>query len=361
MGSRGLWIIPQQGVQYGVNAYQPPYGTPAFQNIRTECQTIGATVIRTAVTWSNIQLTNGGAYDWTNPDIVVNNLAGTGITPIFVTTTSPSWATGGMSIYGKPTSLTSPSTFAAWVAYYTTYFKALVSRYGTKALYEIENEMGSAGSGSWKPNDTTGGIAPSPTDYCYLFKTLSNAGKAINPDITIATGGLTALTAWSGTDAVLGVNYIKAMMTAGLVADAISIHPYTGGASSPNPSLNHYPTANSFPDIGLVQSEMVQYGYGGTPLWVTEWGNYSAASVGGEGIKAGYWTTSLKLIDNVYSAAARGRGQAGVTLACAYQLKNNSSGSADTTDTGFYTGTPQNGPNTQLASGAAFAAFMVSR
>jgi hypothetical protein len=352
---------------YGINALEPPYGLAAAQNAAVECNTIGATVMRAAITWSNMQTTNGGTITWTQPDAMLSacQAASPAITPIFVFETTPAWANGGLSNAGIPTYL--GPNWSAFVTFYAAWVTQVVTRYGHSVLYEFWNEMGSPGSGFWKENDSTT-TAPTIAAYVALFNACYAAAKAVDPAITMSTGGLTALTHWFGNDAIVGVEYLRQLFQVySLTCDAVSIHPYTGDAATQNPSTDNYgvfngasPAANSFVDIARVQQLMISCGYGNTPLWVTECFDISAAAAGSEAIKASWWTAGLRKISLLYGAAAVGPGKAGVTICCPYQLNNNSDGTVDTNDTGLFTGTPLGGPNTILASGTAYQTFIAS-
>lgn len=350
-------------ILYGVNALHPPNVNGHIsiaQAACTEMQTIGATVLRVGITWSTMQSTVGGTINWQESDLILSACQAAGITPIFVIETTPlaylqspyGFFAGTPSVLAIPT-VTDPK-FTQWVTDQTAWFSAVVTRYGTQVLYEWWNEWASA-SGYWRENNI---LANKPTvaAWCTAFKSVYAAGKAVNPNITIAVGGLTALTHWFGANATTGVNVIPLLASNSVTFDAMSIHPYTGDSASPDPAIDNFPTGNSFDDIGRIQTAMVANGFGSKPIWVTEWGNYSAAAVGGESVKAGYVTTSLNAIKTTYGTV--GPTNSPVTIATFYQLDNNSNGTTDTTDTGLFPGTPLGVVHTQLASGTAYQTFV---
>lgn len=339
---------------YGVNALHPPYGSVAHANAITECQAIGAKVLRCSLTWSSMQTTSGGTIDWSETDDIQTKCAAASITPLFVIETTPAWANpsfGSPSVYAIPVP---GAAFNTWATAQATWFTQVVTRYGTTVLYEWGNEWSSA-SGFWREGDDVN-AKPTIASFIQVFNACYAAGKLANSGATIAVGGITALTHWFGTNATTGVNVIPLLAAGSVVMDAMAIHPYTGDSPTPNPGIDNFPTGNSFQDIGRIQTVMGVNSYANTPVWVTEWGNYDGATLG-EVIKAQYWGASLSLIDHVYSLRALGAGKSAVTLACPYQLNNNSNGTTDTNSTGFYTGTPLGGPNTILPSGTVFKTF----
>lgn len=356
------YVSPKVGTQtaYGVNALHPPYGAVQHTNAITEMQNIGATVLRVSLTWSNMQLTSGGAIDWSEPDSIYAKCNAVGMTVLFVMETTPQWANPSLtnpSIYATPAY---PSAaFNTWVTAQANWFTLVVTRYPL-ATFEIFNETSVNYPGSfWQEGGSTS-ATPTAGAYAALYIACYNAGKAVSGSTIMSLAGLDALTFWSGGGGTPATTYLPivwaALSTAGITPDAVAVHPYTGGASSQNPGIDNYPTANSFMDIGRIQALMIANGYGTVPLWVTEWGNYDGATLG-EVVKAQFWAASLDLIDHTYSLRVLGPGKAAVTLACPYQLNNNSNGTTDITFTGFYNGTPLGGPNTILPSGTVFKTF----
>jgi hypothetical protein len=341
---------------YGVNTFEPPY-LAAHANVITTAQSMGVQVIRTGLTWSNMQTTVGGSIDWSEYDDIYSRCVAAHITPIFVIETTPiayntspyGFFNGSQTVFAIPT-VTDPK-FTQWVSDQAAWAAQVVVRY-PKALFEWWNEWASA-SGYWRENDVTAN-KPTVSAYATAYMACYSAMKAANPACTVAVGGLTAVTFWSGSNATTGVNVVPLLTgTGGFVTDAWSIHPYTHDSSNPNPALDNYPTSNSFDDIARFQTAMIANGQGSKPLWVTEWGQYSAAAIGSESLKAGYVTTSLNYIRTKYGTGIVGATNAGVRIATIYPLIDSSS---SPTDTGLV-GPATNGPYTLHTSGTSYQAF----
>lgn len=340
---------------YGVNTFNPPYNAPAHTANVAACQAIGAKVIRTGLTWSNMQTTVGGTIDWSQYDDIYTKCIAAGITIIFAIETTPAayntyFATP--SIFAVPP-VTDPA-FTTWVSDQANWAAQVATRYPL-ALFELWNEWSSA-SGYWKENDNASAKPTVVNGYGVYYMASYAAIKAAVPTATVAVGGMTAVTFWSGANATTAVNVVPLLVgIPGFQTDAWSIHPYCHDFADQTPITDHFPTSNSFTDIARFQTVMKSNSQGSKPLWVTEWGDYSAAAInGGEVGKANYLLTSLKMIRNKYGYGAVGAGNAGVTIACMYPLQNAPSGSIQ--DSGMYAGTTS-GVTTQLAAGAAFQFF----
>lgn len=338
---------------YGAN--QVPYSIALSNNAAAELQSIGGKVVRFAVQWDVFNPSNGTIF-WSGPDSVYNAALSRGLKVIFAVVGSPQWVSGSANQMYIPVS--GSTLDAAWLAAYNTYFAQVVARY-PEAYFQIWNEQNTNYVGSfWQENGSTVST-PQEAVYRQLFNAAYAAGKAANATARIGIGGLAGLTFWSGGGAIVGVDYLDALMTDGAFTrpDFVAIHPYTGGSATADPTVDNYPTGNSFKDIGRIQTQMVTRGWGNVPLWVTEFGNYSAAAVGGEAAKATYMTNALNLIHTTYGSNVVAAGHAGVQLVVYYLLNNSSNGSSDTSDTGLFSGTPLGGPNTLLQSGTSFLNF----
>lgn len=351
---------PIPAVLYGAN--QVGYGSTGTPNrdttAITQLQQMGCTCLRIAWQWSALQPSSSlSSIFWSGPDAVVAAAAGTGIALTFCIYSSPSWANGGLGVNGIPTS--GSGTDTSWQAAYAAYLGAFAGRYAGKGIvWEIWDEPNANYSGSfWQPNGSTT-TAPSATQYLSLYNTARTAIKAADANAIVSTGGVTALTYWSGSSTVTGITWLQSLMTAGVVAEAFGAHPYTSPGGVYNPATDSYPTGNSYKDIGRLQTAMVSGGYGTTPIHIGEFGDYSAATAGGESTKATYVTAALNLVKGTYGAPIVGGSGAGVARVHYFSLNNATNGTSDTTDTGLYTGTPLTGPNTQLGSGAALQTFM---
>lgn len=344
--------------RYGVN--QVGYGTAGTpnrdSNVLSQLQFMGCTTMRIGWQWSDLQPTNTTPF-WSGPDGVLAACKKAGIVPIFAIYSSPSWANGGLSVNGVPTS--GSGTDTTWQAAYATYFASWVTRYGHQAILEVWNEPNTNYSGSfWMENDSTTTL-PKFAQYLSLFNGAYTAAKAIDSKVVVSVAGMAALTEWGDAFGTPGVTYLQSLMTNNIIADQFSGHAYTGSGVY-NPATDSFPTGNSFKDIARLQAAMISGGYGKMPLRIGEFGNYSAATAGSEAIKAGYVSAAYQLVESTYSVRVVGPGAAGVVSCCYFSLNNSTNGTSDTSDTGLWTGTPLVGPNTILASGTALRTFLTS-
>lgn len=345
--------------RYGVN--QVGYGTAGTpnrdSNVLSQLQYMGCTTLRIGWQWSDLQPTNTTPF-WSGPDGVLAACKKAGILPIFAIYSSPSWANGGLSVNGVPTS--GSGTDTSWQAAYATYIGLWVTRYGHQAILEIWNEPNTNYSGSfWMENDSPTTL-PKFAQYLSLFNAARTAAKAIDPKVVISVAGMAALSEWGDASGTPGITYLQSLMSNNIVADQFSGHAYTSGGVY-DPSVDSYPTGNSFKDIARLQSAMISGGYGKMPLRIGEFGDYSAATAGSEAIKAGYVSAAYNLVESTYSVRVVGPGKAGVVSCCYFSLNNSTNGTIDTNDRGLWTGTPLVGPNTILASGTALRTFLTQQ
>lgn len=361
------WAPPSKAMYYGVN--QVGYGTTGTPDRDDTCAaqlaTMGGNCVRIGWDWSATQPTSSlSSIFWSGLDGIVNKaLPGTQITFCFFGV--PSWANGGLSTIGVPTYMSANDLYCQQA--FAAFLGAAAARYkGNGIIFEIGNEQNT--NNFWRENDSA-----SATPKWQQFLSWYNLGrasiKAADPTARVIPGGLTAIAAWSGSGASTGLTYLQNLMNAGIVADMISIHPYCldAGGASHSPFVDNYATGNSWPDVGRIQTLMVNGGSDGNgkpyakyPIHIGEAGFWSAAAVGGESIKAGYVTKILTDVLNKYGVAGVGMNGAPVMFFHYFELNNATNGTIDTGDQGLWTGTPLAGPNIILASGLAFQSFMAS-
>lgn len=338
--------------RYGVN--QVGYGSARDLSVLSQMQNMGCTAMRIAWDWNELNPSNGTQF-WGGPDAIVAACKLGGIVPVFCLYNSPQWASGYANIKAIPVAGSGADT--TWRAAYATFAASFATRYGTDVILEIWNEPNTNYSGSFWQQDNTTNTLPNVTQYINLYNAAYTAIKAVNPKILVSTAGLSALNYWGDAFGTAGVTYLGSMMSAGIKADMISIHPYTTGGSL-DPTTPSTAGQNNFKDIGVIQTAMIAANYGYVPLRIGEFGNYSAAACGSEAIKATYVSAAFGLVESTYSIRVVGPQKAGVIM-CTYFANNNATnGTTDTTDIGLWTGTPLVGPNTILASGIAFRTFM---
>lgn len=338
--------------RYGVNVVG--FGTARDMSVLSQMQFMGCTTMRFGVDWSQAEPTQGTIF-WSGTDGIVAICKQAGILPIFSIFNFPSWANGGLASNAPPTY--NSANDIACQGYYAGFIASAVTRYGTQCIYELGNEPNTNYVGSFWSENGSSTTLPKWQQYYQYYSQGRAAGRAVNPNAIFSVAGMAALSEWGDASGTPGITYLQSLMGNGIVADQFSGHAYTSGGVY-DPSVDSYPTGNSFKDIARLQAAMISGGYGKMPLRIGEFGNYSAATAGSEAIKAGYVTAAYQLVESTYSVRVVGPGAAGVVNVCYFSLNNGTNGTSDTTDTGLWTGTPLVGPNTILASGTALRTFL---
>jgi len=340
-------------------AEQVVYGTAPDTSAATDMTTLGLKVIRFPINWGAQNPANGTIY-WSASDGVAAAAKTAGLQVEFTIYGSPKWVSGSSNYYYIPVS--GSTLNAAWLSAYTTFFNAVIARYGSPSTpgtlgssyasvigYQVWNEPNTNYVGSfWNENGSTSST-PQATVYAQMFNAIYAAGKVVNSSVTIGTAGIAALTYWSDGGATTGVTYITNLIGLSMMTpDFVGIHPYTGGSPNQNPLTDNNPTGNSFgPDIARVQSAMVSGGWGNVPIWITEFGQYKQ-SVNGSQTNATYMVNAFNAVDKIYSQV--GASNAPVTVCLYYQLNNS--------DWGLFSGTTATATNIILPAGSAVESFM---
>jgi hypothetical protein len=206
-------------------------------------QAMGATTIRDEVYWREVEHSKGSYALPSITNIWVNTALSKGLKPLITLDYgNPLYDNGN-----KPTTADAVEAFAAYAEYVATQLKGRVT------MYEVWNE--------W--DLTTGGTtAGTPQAYVTLLKAVYPRLKAVDPNIIVVGGGISAgaiLSPWFGE-----------MLQAGALksADAISIHEYifgsTGSGRTPETLITK---------LQGVETTMRSYnGNQDFPLYLTETG-----------------------------------------------------------------------------------------
>lgn len=220
---------------------------------------MGVDVVRYTVRWYAVAATrplseaddNDSAYDWREPDAVLQGLRRHGIDPVVTLYGSPRWANGGRAANWAPTSALPFGSFA----------RAAALRYPWIRYWTIWNE----------PNRPEWLRPTTPTTY---VRTILNPGyaaiHATNRDARVG-GGMTAPRAGSG--GVSPVSWIAAMGKLHARLDAYAHHPYPGKPQSETPWS---PACNRCSSITMADLDrlerLVRRAFGPKRIWLTEFG-----------------------------------------------------------------------------------------
>jgi peptidoglycan hydrolase-like protein with peptidoglycan-binding domain len=218
---------------------------------------LGVGWVRFDMEWDNIQSNNSSTFDWSQIDPVVAALNAHHIKILAILDYTPTWA--GSSTCPSGSNFCAPADPAQFGAF----AQAAAQRYSSQGVsdWEIWNEPNNAGF--WGPTVDCNA-------YTAILKDAYTAIKAVEPNSTVITGGLSPA-ATDGTN-MSPTDFLSCIYAAGGEGyfDAVGDHPYTfpqmpsddnGGAwdqmSATNPSLRSIMTANGDAD---------------KQIWVTEYG-----------------------------------------------------------------------------------------
>ena len=238
----------------------------------------GAAWARMGFNWRQTEATPG-VFTWTRDDMVTA-FRGTGMKVLGVLSATPAWATDPAceQSYGAKCAPTNPSDFAAYAA-------AVAERYDGDGIadapgsprvhaWEIWNEPNIAAF--WRP-------APDPAAYARLLTAAASAIRAVDPEATIVSAGLSPA---GGTHAP--VEFLRAMYTngAGASFDALGFHPYS------YPALPEKLAAwNAWQQMfntsllpATLRSLMVANGDGAKQIWATEYGAPTGGDTNNDGL-----------------------------------------------------------------------------
>ena len=225
-----------------------------------EVQASGAPWIRLDIGWHNIQPAGPDRYDLDGGVAVVDraireaNERGLKILLLFYW--APEWASGTSDKNGRPRD---PAQFArapAWVA----------DRYSG----ERDPDLRISAIELWNEPDLDRFWAPEPSatkvsDFATLVRVAGAAVKKAAPDITVVTGGLSALdtdwlAAFYAADPGVGVSY-----------DVLGLHAYPSPGDAPPTHVAPDHPEHSMPTITAMGQAMTAHS-DPAPIWITEFG-----------------------------------------------------------------------------------------
>lgn len=231
----------------------------------TAMASIGLRWVRVDADWDYIQPTSASSFDWSATDEVVKAAESVGMSVDLIIDDSPAWANSSDSggTFTQPTSATAFATFAGDVA----------AHYGPMGVhaYEIWNEPNLGQF--WLP-------APNPSFYTSVLKASYAAIKAVQPDSTVISGGLSP----ASTDATdySAIDFLTDMYADGAAGsfDALGYHAYSYPALA-----DTYEAWSAWSQMDQtspsIRSLMEANGDGGKQIWITEVG---APSAGPDGV-----------------------------------------------------------------------------
>lgn len=213
----------------------------------------GARWMRIDFSWSRVERTRG-RYDWTDLDRVTAAVDAAGMDVLALPAYTPDWARVP-DCEGNKCAPADPDDFARFVT-------AAVERYGPDLVsaWELWNEPNIPSF--WKP-------APDVEAYAELLKASAAAVKAVRPDATVLSAGLSP--ARTDGTSIAPVEFVERLYELGVMSqvDAVAVHPYSGTALPLTPGTEEW---NTFLQMEQVHAVMAAHGDGGKGVWGTEFG-----------------------------------------------------------------------------------------
>ena len=193
------------------------YGVQAYENGDTQAnighiQTMGLDWVKLSMRWDTVEPTQGN-YDWTLWDSVLADYGDAGIKVLLTISDAPDWARPAdddKNVEGLPED---PATYAAFVS-------QVAERYGGKVqAIEIWDEQ--------NLYYAVGGVGRvDPATYVQLLHQAYPAIKAVDPNITVVSGGMTP-TGAPPPMAMDDIEYLEAVYSHGAeeYLDTVGAHP----------------------------------------------------------------------------------------------------------------------------------------
>jgi hypothetical protein len=211
----------------------------------------GARWLRVGIGWGHVE-SSPGVYDWAPTDRLVLGARRRGLSMVAVVASAPGWdsAPGCHQFECAPAD---PGPFAEFL-------RVAAQRYAPLGVrdWEIWNE----------PNHVQfWGPRPDPVAYTELLRRASLALAAVDPGLTVITGGLSPAPNRDGEIAPLTFLRRVYELGGGSYFDAVAHHPYQFPSPPTAPS-----DTNAFLQTEQIHELMDKFGDGAKKIWGTEVG-----------------------------------------------------------------------------------------
>lgn len=222
-------------------------------------QGLGVQIVRYTLDWNEIAPSqptaptdpSDGAYDWSQPDAVVDGLHAAGIDVLLQLNGTPSWANGSRGSNYAPTSGTTFSAFAKAAAFHYPWVKRWL-------IWDEPNQV------RW--------LRPTSAAV-YTTRLLNPAYAAIHSVIPGAQVGGGGSAPRGSTGGVSPVAWLSAMHAAHAHLDAYAFNPYPLDPKTDTPLTGGCKTCATIPMSGIGRlSQLVARDFGSARVWLTEYG-----------------------------------------------------------------------------------------
>ena len=227
-----------------------------------EIRELGLGWVRIMYNWAWLEQSQG-KFVWFEFDHWMKRAKAKNLKVLLVAQGSPAWANGGHGPYDRQSGLNTPP-LPQFYGQYSNYVAQLV-RHGADAV-EVWNEPNAA---FWLP-------APDPKTWATLVALSYDAVKAVNPAITVITGGVCPLQ-----NGALNPNSPEHFLKAALEGvpefahkfDGVGHHPYVfaNDPKAKDPLTAPYQW-NAILQTAAMQNVLASHGAGDKPFWFTEYG-----------------------------------------------------------------------------------------
>jgi hypothetical protein len=221
---------------------------------------MGATWIVEYFPWAYYE-PSPGKYDWSHADLVVDHALRQGLTVVARLGFVPEWA--------RPDPEKEPTTFTyldrAHYDDFAGYVHAFVEHFrGRVDHIVIWNEPNISLEWGYRPVD--------PEAYTDLLRAVYLRAKSANPEVVVLGGALApTLAPVNDPEGMNDLDYLRRTLAAGAgeVMDGLAVHAY--GWRMPPDALAD-PAKVNFRRTQLLHQLLVEAGYAGMPLYITEGG-----------------------------------------------------------------------------------------
>jgi Beta-galactosidase len=251
-------------------------------------------VHRLTVFWWDVQPAEGGPFNWSKYDRVVDAAVAHHFQLILNPMGSPNWARHPERRVpdeeGRIFRKNSYPDMEYWGAW-DTFVRTMAEHYGAKAFaYEIWNEENSRPFWDVDPDPNNHDYevqSPDPAKFTSLFCRAAQQIRSVRSGAVVGIGGLTARRrTWNDEHGVRELRssiYLNRAYDAGIAGcnpRFVAYHPYVYKSyCGANPSMASTPGMR---ELGSVRNAMVEHGQGDRKIWMTEWSVPSRPFVNGK-------------------------------------------------------------------------------
>jgi beta-xylosidase len=238
---------------FGFSTSLEGLSTSALNQKLDAIKATGATWVRYALSWDDVQHSSSKTYNWASYDVMTKAVVAHGLRPLAIIDFTPAWARPDDCSSNKFCATTNFAAMGSFAA-------AAAARYAPMGLHDWE---------IWNEPNIQPRFLPGadPVQYTNILKAVYPAIKRVDPHAMVLSGGLSPAS-------TLGRNFrpedfVTALYQAGAQGsfDALSTHPYTypttPAASNP---------ADAWGQMATIRNLMQANGDSDKQVWITEFG-----------------------------------------------------------------------------------------